>query len=465
MDRRLFGSDGVRGRMGEAPMTPELVMHLGYATGKVLVGEAARQHRPDRPTVLIGSDTRSSAYMIEAALGAGFSATGVDVMHSGPLPPPAVAYLTRMMHLSAGIVVHASHQAREDNEVHFFSSDGRPLPEAVELAIEAEMAAPIDCVPPPRVGTSRRMPDPSRRYLDFCKSSFPAGRDLQGLRLVVDSGSGTGSQLAPQVFRELGAEVVALDPASDAGRDAQGEILPAALAQAVLRHGAGLGIALDAEGDRLCMADGEGAIYDGDHLLYMIARHLRQRGALAGGVVGSVMSNLGLAHGLSDLGIPFARAVDGDRGLLELLLQRQWRLGGDPSGHIIYLDRQSTGDGIIAALLVLQALRESGASLSKLTDELTLYPQRLVSVRLPPEAAWRDHPAVLRCQIEAEAALAGLGRVLLIPSETGSLLRVMVEAPAPERADELAQRLADTVAAELGGEVVATVPAGPGSAA
>lgn len=446
-------------------MTPEMVMHLGYAAGKVLAGEAARQHRPDRPTVLIGSDTRSSAYMIEAALGAGFSATGVDVMHSGPLPPPAVAYLTRLMHLSAGIVVHASHQARDDNEVHFFSSDGRPLPEAVELAIEAEMAAPIDCVPPPRVGTSRRMPDPSRRYLDFCKSSFPAGRDLQGLRLVVDSGTGTGSQLAPQVFRELGAEVLAPDPVFDGHRDAQGEISPAALAQAVLRQGAGLGIALDAEGDRLCMADGEGMSYDGDHLLYVIARHLRQRGALAGGVVGTQMSNLGLAHGLSDLGIPFARAADGDRGLLDMLLQRHWRLGGDPSGHIIFLDRQFTGDGIIAALLVLQALRESGSSLFQLTRDLTLYPRRLVSVRLPPGVAWQDHPVVLRCQIEVETALAGLGRASLIPAESGALLRVMVEAPAPELADELAQRLAATVATELGGELLAAAPDAPRPAA
>lgn len=444
-------------------MTPELVMHLGYATGKVLVGEAARQHRPDRPTVLIGSDTRSSAYMIEAALGAGFSATGVDVMHSGPLPPPAVAYLTRLMHLSAGIVVHASHQARDDNEVHFFSSEGRPLPEAVELAIEAEMAAPIDCVPPPRVGTSRRMPDPSRRYLDFCKNSFPAGHDLQGLRLLVDSG--TASQLAPQVLRELGAEVVALDPAGAPGRDAQGGIAPAALAQAVRQQGADLGIALDAEGDRLCMADREGAGYDGDHLLYVIARHLRQRGALAGGVVGTLMSNLGLAHGLSDLGIPFARVADGDRGLVDLLLQRQWRLGGDPSGHIVYLERQSTSDGIIAALLVLQALRESGSSLSQLTRELTLFPRRLVPVRLPPGAAWREHPAILRCRIEVEAALAGLGRVLLIASEAGSLLQVMVEAPVPEFADALAQRLAASVAAELGGELPVAAPPDPSPAA
>ncbi len=446
-------------------MTPEMVMHLGYATGKVLVDEAARQHRSERPTVLIGSDTRSSAYMIEAALGAGFSATGVDVMHSGPLPPPAVAYLTRQMHLSAGIVVHASHQARDDNEVHFFSSEGRPLPEAVELAIEAEMTAPIDCVPPPRAGTSRRMRDPSRHYLDFCKSSFPAGRDLQGLRLLVDSGTGTGYQLAPQVFGELGAEVLALDPVLDPGRDASGEISPAALAQAVRRQGAALGIALDAEGDRLCMADGEGASYDGDHLLYVIARHLRQRGALAGGVVGTQMSNLGLAHGLSDLGIPFARAVDGDRGLLDLMLKRHWRLGGDPSGHIIFLDRQFTGDGIIAALLVLQALRESGSSLSRLTQDLTLYPRRVVPVGLPPEAAWRDHPALLRCKIEVESALAGMGRVLLIPSETGSLLRVVVEAPEPELAGELAQRLADTVAVELGGELLDAASPGNGTAA
>ena len=250
----------------------------------------------------------------------------------------------------------------------------------------------------------------------------------------------------------------------DAGRDAQGELSPATLAQAVLRQGAGLGIALDAEGDRLCMADGEGVSYDGDHLLYVIARHLRQRGALAGGVVGTLMSNLGLAHALSDLGIPFARAADGDRGLLDMLLQRHWRLGGDPSGHIIFLDRQFTGDGIIAALLVLQALRESESSLFQLTRDLTLYPRRLVSVRLPSGVAWRDHPGVLRRQIEVETALAGLGRASLIPAESGTLLRVMVEAPAPELADELAQRLAAAVAEELGGELLEAQPPHPSPA-
>lgn len=432
-------------------MTPEMVMHLGYATGKVLLDEAARQHRSERPTVLIGSDTRSSAYMIEAALGAGFSATGVDVMHSGPLPPPAVAYLTRLMHLSAGIVVHASHQARDDNEVHFFSSEGRPLPEAVELAIEARMAAPIDCVPPPRVGTSRRMPDPSRRYLDFCKSSFPTGRDLQGLRMVVDSGGGTGSQLALQLFRELGAEVIAFDGTPQAP---PGGFSPAPLAQAVRLHGAVLGIALDAEGDRLCMADAQGLAYDGDQLLFVIAQHLRQRGALAGGVAGTLMSNLGLEHRLSDLGIPFARAVDGERGLIDLLLQRHWWLGGDPAGHIICLDRQSTGDGLIASLMVLQALQESGRSLSDLTRELLLYPQCILSVRLAPGTAWREHPAVLRSRIAAETELAGLGRVLLVPAEAESLLRVLVEAPDAAQTEMLARHLADTVAAELGGELL-----------
>lgn len=452
-DRRLFGSDGVRGRMGEAPMTPEMVMHLGYAAGRVLLDQAARQRRTERPAVLIGSDTRSPAYLFEAALGAGFSATGVDVMHSGPLPPPAVAYLTRLLHLSAGIVVRASHPQADENGLQFFSSEGHRLAEAVEHAIEEEMAAPMACVPAHHAGISRRVPDPGRRYIDFCKSSFPAGRDLHGLRLVVRGAQGAGGSLAPQLFRELGAEVLAPDP---------GPGVAGGLAQAVRRHGAVLGIALDGDGDRLRMVDADGASYGGDPLLYVIARQLRRRGELGGGVVGTLMSNLGLEHALSDSGIPFARAAGGDRAVLALMAQRRWRLGGESSGRILCADRHATGDGLIAALQVLAALQESGRTLAQLTQGLTLYPQHLRQVRVAPQADWRGHPAITRCQIEVETALAGTGRVMLCRDDSEPLLRVLVEAPEPVRAAPLARRLADVVAAELGGEVLGdAAPAQP----
>lgn len=434
-------------------MTPETVMHLGYAAGRVLVSEAARRRVGGRPVVLIGNDTRSSGYMIEAALGAGFSATGVDVLHSGALPTPAVAYLTRLLHLQAGIVVSASHRSSDNAGLEFFSAEGRQLPEAVERAIEAEMASPIACVPPLDVGTSRRMPDPCRRYVDFCKSSFPADLDLRGLRLVLDCANGAGRQAAPDVFRELGAEVIALAGDADGcGLDDAGA--PIGLAQAVRRHGAELGIALDGDGVRLSMADGGGRAYDGDQLLYVLARHLRQRGEMSGGVVGTVMSNLGLEHALSDIGIPFARAAVGDRFVLELLAHKQWRLGGESSGRIVCLDRHSTGDGIIAALQVLVALRQSGRSLAQLTQDLVLYPQRLIDVRLAREVEWQDRPGIARVKIEVETQLAGNGRALLRASGSEPLLQVLVEGTSPGRTDQLARRLAEAAATELGGEIL-----------
>jgi phosphoglucosamine mutase len=425
--RKYFGTDGVRGKVGSEPITPDFVMRLGYAAGKVLAG--VQRKGMERPAVLIGKDTRISGYMLESALEAGLSAAGVDVLLVGPMPTPAVAYLTRALRLSAGIVVSASHNPYDDNGIKFFSGDGAKLPDATETAIERELARPLKCRVSSRLGKARRLDDAPGRYIEFCKSSFPSQLHLRGMRIVVDCAHGAAYHVAPHVFHELGADVetVGVSPDGFNINDGVGATSPQALQVAVKHHQADLGIALDGDGDRLIMMDGAGRTYDGDQLLYVIARHRNQQGELRGGVAGTLMTNLAFEHALARLKIPFARAKVGDRYVLELLLQRRWQLGGENSGHIVCLDKHTTGDGIVSALQVLRALIETGTTLTKAAGALELYPQLLVNVEVKKHNHPLSSPAVKRALKEAEAALDGGGRVLLRPSGTEPVIRVMVE--------------------------------------
>ena len=444
-NRKFFGTDGVRGKVGAEPITPDFVMRLGYAAGKVLAG--IRRKGVERPAVLIGKDTRISGYMLESALEAGLSAAGVDVLLVGPMPTPAVAYLTRALRLSAGIVISASHNPYDDNGIKFFSGDGFKLPDPTESAIERELARPLKCMPSLRLGKARRLDDAAGRYVEFCKSTFPSQLHLRGLRIVVDCAHGAAYHIAPHVFHELGADVEAVGVAPDGFNinDRVGATSPQVLQAAVKRHKADLGIALDGDGDRLVMVDGAGKLYDGDQLLYVIARHRKQKGELAGGVVGTQMTNLALEHAFDRLKIPFARARVGDRYVLEMLQQRRWQLGGENSGHIVCLDKHTTGDGIVSALQVLRALAESGATLAKATGALTLYPQVLVNVSTKNLRDPLASPGVKRAVKEAQAELDGSGRVLLRASGTEPVIRVMVEG----RDGARVRRWADHIAAAV----------------
>ena len=427
MSRKYFGTDGVRGKVGQEPITPDFVMRLGYAAGKVLAG--VQRKGAERPAVLIGKDTRISGYMLESALEAGLSAAGVDVLLVGPMPTPAVAYLTRALRLSAGIVISASHNPYDDNGIKFFSGDGAKLPDATETAIERELARPLKCRVSSRLGKARRLDDAAGRYIEFCKSTFPPQLHLRGMRIVIDCAHGAAYHIAPHVFHELGADVetVGVSPDGLNINDHVGATAPLALQLAVKRHKADLGIALDGDGDRLIMMDGAGRIYDGDQLLYVIARYRKQKGELRGGVVGTLMTNLAFEHALARLKIPFARAKVGDRYVLEMLLQRRWQRGGENSGHIVCLDKHTTGDGIVSALQVLHALIETGTTLTKAAGALELYPQVLVNVEVKKHDNPLSSPAVQRAVKEAEGALDGGGRVLLRPSGTEPVIRVMVE--------------------------------------
>ena len=429
MSRKYFGTDGVRGRVGEYPITPEFVMHLGYSAGKVLAAADWHLAQGENPGVLIGKDTRISGYMLESALQAGLIAAGVDVYLAGPVPTPAVAYLTRALRLQAGIVISASHNPFEDNGIKFFSSMGAKLPDETERAIEAGLNKPIVTMPSAGLGKAKRIDDAAGRYIEFCKSSFPYDLDLRGLKLVVDCAHGAAYHIARHVFHELGADVVAIGVQPDGKNinDGYGATAPANLQQAVREHNADLGIALDGDGDRLVMVDANGALYDGDQLLYVIAKHRHAQGMFKGGVAGTLMTNLALEHAIQRLGVPFARANVGDRYVMELLQQQGWQLGGENSGHIICLDRHTTGDGIISALQVLHALRANQQTLAQAVDGLTLYPQVLLNVRVAKGVDCTTHAGVLSTVSAAEAALAGRGRVLLRPSGTEPLLRVMVE--------------------------------------
>jgi phosphoglucosamine mutase len=443
MGRKFFGTDGVRGKVGMVPITPDFVMRLGYAAGTVL---ASREQLPtgERPAVLIGKDTRVSGYMLEAALEAGFSAAGVDVMLCGPLPTPGIAYLTRALRLQAGIVISASHNAFQDNGIKFFSAHGSKLADAVESAIEDGMEQSMVCMESERLGRARRIDDAAGRYIEFCKSTFPTELDLRGLKIAVDCAHGAAYHIAPKVFHELGADVVSVgvSPNGLNINDGFGATAPANLCRVVLEQGADLGIALDGDGDRLIMVDAAGQIYDGDRLLYVIARQRAHDGALSG-VAGTLMSNLGFEHALGRLGIPFERSKVGDRYVLELMQERGWLLGGENSGHIICLDRHTTGDGIISALQVLAALRQRGEDLPQSCAELTIYPQRLVNVRLPTGFDWRRNPVIQSASSEAERALDGCGRVLLRPSGTEPLLRIMVEGQDADVVNRSAEAIAN----------------------
>jgi phosphoglucosamine mutase len=439
MTRKYFGTDGVRGLVGTTPITPDFVMRLGYAAGLALV---KREHLPagERPAVLIGKDTRISGYMLEAALEAGFSAAGVDVMLAGPLPTPAVAYLTRALRLQAGVVISASHNPYFDNGIKFFSAGGTKLPDAIEREIEGSVDQPMGCMDSSGLGKARRIDDAAGRYIEFCKSTFPNELDLRGLRIVLDCAHGAAYSIAPKVFHELGAEVIAVGVEPDGLNinDASGATSPELMRQAVLAHSADLGIALDGDADRVIMCDTEGELYDGDRLLYVIAVARHGVGRLDG-VIGTQMSNLGLEHAIARLGVPFDRAKVGDRYVLELLQDRGWKLGGESSGHIICLDCHTTGDGIVSAL------RQGGMTLGQACADLVFYPQTLINVRMPAGFDWRTNAAIESARQQAEKELDGSGRVLLRPSGTEPLLRVMVEGRDGEQVGALARRIAEVV--------------------
>jgi len=446
MSRKYFGTDGIRGKVGEAPITPDFVMRLGYAAGKVLVSE---QHsaKGDHPAVVIGKDTRISGYMLESALQAGLSAAGVDVLLLGPMPTPAVAYLTRALRAQAGIVISASHNPFEDNGIKFFSGNGTKLPDRTEQAIERELEAPLLTMPSAQLGKARRINDAAGRYIEFCKSTFPNELDLRGMKIVVDCAHGATYHIAPHVFHELGAEVVAIGNQPDGLNINQdcGSTSPQRLQAAVVEQRADLGVAFDGDGDRLIMVDSSGETFDGDRLLYAIAKYRQQHGLLKGGLAGTLMTNLGMEHALAKLAIPFARANVGDRYVLELMQERGWQLGGENSGHIICLDRHTTGDGIIAALQVLQALRVTKNSLTEYTREVRIYPQVLINIRVGKGFDFRDNSDVQQVVAEAQCDLDISGRVLLRASGTEPLLRVMVEG----RDEEPVQRWAETIAAAV----------------
>jgi phosphoglucosamine mutase len=445
MSRKYFGTDGIRGHVGQSPITPDFVMRLGYAAGKVLAHDATGS---TRPTVLIGKDTRLSGYMLEAALEAGFSAAGVDVMLAGPMPTPAVAYLTRALRLSAGVVISASHNPFHDNGIKFFSASGNKLPDAVELAIEAALESPFACVSSEKLGKARRLDDARGRYIEFCKSTFPNELDLRGLKLVVDCAHGAAYHIAPDVFHELGAEVVAIgnQPNGLNINDGVGATQPEALVRAVGEHGADLGIALDGDADRLLMVDASGRVYNGDELLYLMVRDRHQNGGIDG-AVGTLMTNMAVESALNTMGIGFARAKVGDRYVLETLLERGWQVGGEGSGHLLFLDKHTTGDGIISALQVLSALRRADSRLEQVIADMQLWPQTLLNVQIERGFDWQSSPAMIAAKQAAESTLGSNGRVLIRPSGTEPLLRVMVEARDPELARSLAERLVESVAA------------------
>ena len=447
MTRQYFGTDGIRGRVGTAPITPDFVMRLGYAAGKVLAqSEQAAHSGMSKPTVLIGKDTRISGYMLEAALEAGFAAAGVDVMLAGPVPTPAVAYLTRALRLSAGVVISASHNPFQDNGIKFFSASGNKLPDAVELAIEAQLAQPLSCVSSEKLGKAKRLDDARGRYIEFCKSTFPNELDLRGLKIVVDCAHGAAYHIAPDVFHELGAEVIAIgnQPNGLNINDKHGATEPAALSAAVKQHGADLGIALDGDADRLIMVDASGRIFNGDELLYVMVKDRHANGGLAG-AVGTLMTNMAVESAFKKMGIGFARAKVGDRYVLEVLQERGWHIGGEGSGHLLFLDKHTTGDGIVSALQVLSALQRNQKTLAESTEEMSLWPQTLVNVKVQAGFDWQKNTKLIQAKEQAEKKLANEGRVLIRASGTEPLIRVMVEA----RDAELARCLAEEIAAQV----------------
>lgn len=444
-EKKYFGTDGVRGEVGQAPITPELVMKLAYAAGQVLV-----QHGVDhRPTVLIGKDTRISGYMLEAAMMSGFTAAGVNVLLTGPLPTPGVAYLTRAYRLDCGVMISASHNVYSDNGIKFFAEGGVKLTDAVELEIEAQMDKPMQTVPSEALGRARRINGADDRYIEFCKSTFPNNLNLRGLKLVVDTANGAGYHVAPKVFHELGAEVVSIGHEPDGYNinHKVGATHTKTLQAAVLQNEADYGIALDGDGDRLMMVDKVGKVYDGDSLIYAIAKARAEQGTLKGGVVGTVMTNMGMELALQARGIDFVRAKVGDRYVLEQLLKHGWQVGGEASGHVLCMDKHNTGDGIVSALQVLAGLQTLGQDLATVLADWQPFPQTMINVKIKKGQNWQSAAEPVAAEVEQE--LAGKGRVVLRPSGTEPVVRVMVEAQQADVAKRAAEKIAQVIASSV----------------
>ncbi|QIZ52481.1 phosphoglucosamine mutase [Dickeya zeae] len=440
--RKYFGTDGIRGKVGDLPITPDFVLKLGWAAGKVLARHGSRK-------IIIGKDTRISGYMLESALEAGLAAAGLSASFTGPMPTPAVAYLTRTFRAEAGIVISASHNPYYDNGIKFFSIDGTKLPDEVEEAIEAEMEKPLTCVESAELGRASRIVDAAGRYIEFCKSTFPNELSLNGLKIVVDCANGATYHIAPSVLRELGAKVIAIgcEPDGVNINEQCGATDVTQLQERVLSEKADVGLAFDGDGDRLIMVDHQGNKVDGDQILYIIAREALRQGQLRGGAVGTLMSNMGLEVALKQLGVPFARAKVGDRYVLELMQSKGWRMGAENSGHVILLDKTTTGDGVIAGLQVLTAMVRNHMSLHDLCSGMKLFPQILVNVHFSGEGDPLESDAVKQATQDVETQLAGRGRVLLRKSGTEPLIRVMVEGEDEATVTQMANHIADAVKA------------------
>jgi phosphoglucosamine mutase len=441
MSRRYFGTDGIRGTVGQAPITPDFMLRLGHAVGRVL-REQARSGK--HATVLIGKDTRISGYMVEAALEAGFTSAGVDVLLTGPLPTPGIAYLTRALRLDLGVVISASHNPFHDNGIKFFSAAGRKLPDEWELSVEAALEEAPAWVSSELLGRARRIEDARARYIEFCKSTFSNDLSLKGLNLIVDAAHGAAYHVAPDVFHELGADVVKIgcEPNGTNINLGFGATAPQALVKAVAEHGADYGIALDGDADRLQMIDQQGRLYNGDELLYVLVADRLARGEAVAGVVGTLMTNMAVELALRERKVALVRAKVGDRYVLEELNARGWSLGGEGSGHLLALDRHTTGDGIVSALQVLEAVRRSGQSLSQLLEGVTLFPQTLVNVRISAGSDWKSNTRLQQAQAAVQRELGDAGRVLIRASGTEPVLRVMVEAKDAAQARAAAERIA-----------------------
>lgn len=450
MGRRFFGTDGIRGTVGQAPITPDFVLRLAHAVGRVL------KRTEERPTVLIGKDTRISGYMLESALESGFNSAGVDVVLLGPLPTPGVAYLTRAQRASLGVVISASHNAFADNGIKFFSAHGTKLSDAWELDVEAALDEPPVWADSASLGKTRRLDDAAGRYIEFCKSTFATELTLKGVKIVVDAAHGAAYQVAPMVFHELGAEVISIgcEPDGLNINEKVGATHPEALVAAVLEHGAHYGIALDGDADRLQLVDSTGRLFNGDEILYlMVKERLSRNGGAPSqranervpGVVGTLMTNMAVELALRSLGVELVRAKVGDRYVLEELEKRGWLLGGEGSGHLLALDKHTTGDGLVSALQVLQACVRSGQTLAQLLSDMTLFPQTLINIRLQPGQNWQASANLADVSRSVDLELGDNGRVLIRASGTEPLVRVMVEARDPDQAQRCAQRIADTI--------------------
>lgn len=440
-ERKYFGTDGIRGKVGESAINPEFVMKLGYAAGKVLAGHGTNK-------VLIGKDTRISGYMLESALEAGLSAAGINIGLLGPMPTPAIAYLTKTFRSEAGIVISASHNPYYDNGIKFFSSTGHKLDDTIELAIEAQLELPMVCVDSDKLGKATRINDAAGRYIEYCKGTFPSELSLKGLKIVVDCAHGATYHIAPDVLAELGAEVIEIgtSPNGININHQVGATSMRAAVEAVKEHKADIGFALDGDGDRIMMVDEKGNVIDGDQIIFIIAREAMKNGQLQGGVVGTKMSNLGMEVALEKLGIPFARANVGDRYVMEMLLEKGWKIGGENSGHVLNLSLASTGDGIVAGLQVIAAMLRSNMKLSVLNSGFTRFPQRLINVKFAyPSKNPLECDEVKGIVIQAEEEMGDAGRVLLRKSGTEPLIRVMVEAIDKGLSDFWAEKIAEVV--------------------